>query len=65
MLLAATRPEIVDFGGLGRLRRPQNPSEKVGGFASHLLDWFPGPPGPPRPPKSKISDPLKTNPTLP
>ncbi len=40
MLLVATRPEIVEVGGSRRPRRPQNPSEKVGGEAPHLFRWF-------------------------
>ncbi len=30
-------PEIVGFGGLNDPLLPQNPLEKVGGFAAHLF----------------------------
>ena len=34
--------EIVCFGGLNGTLLPGNLSEKVGGEAPHLFDWFPG-----------------------
>ena len=34
------------FWRSGRPRRPQKPFQKVGGFATHLLEWCWGPPGP-------------------
>ena len=32
-------PEIVELGGLNGPFLPQNPLEKVGGFAPHLFQW--------------------------
>ena len=32
-------PKIVGFRGLNGPLLPQNPLEKVGGFAPHLLQW--------------------------
>ena len=32
-------PEIVDFAGLSGPLLPQNPMEKVGGFAPYFFQW--------------------------
>ena len=41
----------LSFWGSGRPRGRGRPFQKVGGFAPHFLEWYPGRPGPPRPPK--------------
>jgi hypothetical protein len=41
-------------------REPRKPFQKVGGFASHLLEGFPGPPGQLRPQKQTFIKPCPT-----
>jgi hypothetical protein len=42
------------FWGSKLPRGPGKYFQKVGGFAPHLLAWFPGPPGQLRPPKQRF-----------
>ena len=49
---ASLRGKILDFFGLGGPGAAGKPLKKVGGFAHHLFQGFPGRPWPPRPQKS-------------
>jgi len=46
--------ENPGLSGSGRPRAAGKPLKKVGGFAPHLFEGFPGRPGPPRPTKSRF-----------